>query len=67
MNNFIQKQIEASERLYHMMMADHKARCEKLAAVYDLSEHLQKKLAERDAEIAELRARLRAYEIIERT
>jgi hypothetical protein len=35
--------------------------------VYDLSEHLQKKLTERDAEIAELRARLRAYEIIERT
>jgi hypothetical protein len=65
--DFIQKQIEASERLYHMMMADHKARFEKLAAVYDLSEHLQKKLAERDVEIAELRARLRAYEIVERT
>jgi hypothetical protein len=64
--DFIQKQIEASERLYHMMMADHKARFEKLSAVYDLSEHLQKKLAERDAEIAELRARLRAYEIVER-
>jgi putative heme iron utilization protein len=67
MDNFIQKQIEASERLYNMMMADHKARFEKLAAVYDLSEHLQKKLAERDAEIATLRRQLRAYEIIERT
>lgn len=66
MDNFIQKQIEASERLYHMMMADHKARFEKLSAVYDLSEHLQKKLANRDVEIAELRARLRAYELAER-
>jgi len=65
--DFIQKQIEASERLYHMMMADHKARFDKLAAVYDLSEHLQKKLAERDAEIATLRRQLRAYEIMERT
>jgi ABC-type enterochelin transport system substrate-binding protein len=67
MNIFIQKQIEASERLYHMMMEDHKARFDKLAAVYDLSEHLQKKLAERDAEIATLRRQLRAYEIMERT
>jgi hypothetical protein len=64
--DFIQKQIEASERLYHMMMADHKARFEKLAEVYELSEHLQQKLNERDAEIATLRRQLRAYEIAER-
>lgn len=62
MHDFIQKQIEASERLYNMMMADHKERFEKIAAVYDLSESLQKKLNERDAEISKLRQKLRLYE-----
>jgi putative heme iron utilization protein len=66
MDNFIQKQIEASERLYNMMMADHKERFEKIAAVYDLSENLQKKINERDAEIAMLRRKLLAYESVER-
>jgi putative heme iron utilization protein len=65
MHDFIQKQIEASERLYNMMMADHKERFEKIAAVYDLSESLQKKLNERDAEIARLRQQLRIYESID--
>jgi len=66
MDNFIQKQIEASERLYNMMMADHKERFEKIAAVFDLSENLQKKINERDAEIARLRRKLLAYESVER-
>ena len=66
MDNFIQKQIEASERLYNMMMADHKERFEKIAAVYNLSESLQKKINERDAEIAKLRRQLQAYETMER-
>jgi putative heme iron utilization protein len=66
MDNFIQKQIEASERLYNMMMADHKERFEKIAEVYNLSESLQKKLNERDAEIATLRRQLRAYELMEK-
>jgi hypothetical protein len=66
MDNFIQKQIEASERLYNMMMADHKQRFEKIAAAYDLSESLQKKINERDAEIAILRRKLLAYESLER-
>jgi putative heme iron utilization protein len=66
MDNFIQKQIDASERLYNMMMADHKERFEKIAEVYNLSESLQKKINERDAEIATLRQQLKAYEIIEK-
>jgi putative heme iron utilization protein len=66
MDNFIQKQIEASERLYNMMMADHKERFEKIAEVYNLSESLQKKINERDAEIAKLRRQLLAYETMER-
>ena len=66
MDNFIQKQIEASERLYNMMMADHKERFEKIAEVYALSEHLQKKLNERDEEIRKLKRLLQAYETMER-
>jgi hypothetical protein len=66
MSDFFQKQIEASERLYNMMMTDHKERFEKIAAVYDLSESLQKKINERDAEIAKLRRQLLAYETMER-
>jgi hypothetical protein len=44
MSNFIQKQIDASERLFNVMLEDHKQRFEKIAAVYALSESLQKKL-----------------------
>ncbi len=65
MADFIQKQIESSERLYKMMLEDHKERIEKMATVYELSEHLQKKINERDAEIEKLRRRLRAYELME--
>ena len=64
-NLFIQKQIEASERLYNMMMADHKERFEKIAEVYALSENLQKKLNERDEEIRRLKRLLQAYETME--
>jgi hypothetical protein len=58
MSDFMQKQIEASERLYTMMLADHKQRFEKVAEVYALSEHLQKKLNERDVEIQALKWRI---------
>ena len=54
MNNFIQKQIESSERLYKMMLDDHRDRIEKITTVYELSENLQKKINERDAEIEKL-------------
>jgi hypothetical protein len=66
MSNFIQKQIEASERLYKVMLEDHKARFEKIAEAYRLSESLQKKLNDRDAEIAKLRRQLQTYELMER-
>ena len=65
MSDFMQKQIDASERLFNMMLEDHKQRFEKIAAVYALSESLQKKLNERDAEIARLRQQLRLYEILD--
>jgi len=66
MHNFIQKQIESSERLYRIMLADHHARIDKITDAYLLCESLQKKLDERDAEIAELRLQLRAHEVTER-
>jgi hypothetical protein len=65
MSDFIQKQIDASERLFNVMLEDHKHRFEKIAAVYALSESLQKKLNERDAEIASLRQQLKVYELID--
>jgi hypothetical protein len=66
MTDFMQKQIEASERLYNMMLADHKQRFEKIAEVYALSESLQKKINERDEEIRKLKRQLLAYESLER-
>jgi hypothetical protein len=66
MNDFMQKQIEASERLYTMMLADHKQRFEKIADAYALSESLQKKINERDEEIQKLKCQLLAYEALER-
>jgi len=65
MSDFIQKQIDASERLFNVMLEDHKQRFEKIASVYALSESLQKKLNERDAEIASLRQQLKVYELID--
>jgi hypothetical protein len=66
MTDFIQKQIESSERLYKMMFQDHKERVEKTIEVYSLSESLLNKIKERDEEIAKLRRQLRAYELLER-
>jgi hypothetical protein len=66
MNDFIQKQIESSERLYKMMFQDHKERVEKTIEVYSLSESLLNKIKERDEEIAKLRRQLRAYELLDR-
>lgn len=66
MSDFYQKQIQASERLYQMMMDDHNERMKVLVDSYDLSASLVKKLEERDAEIERLRTKLRGYEALER-
>lgn len=66
MNDFIQKQIEASERLYAMMLSDHTDRMKGLVEAYETSASLLKKLEERDKEIATLRHKLNVYEIMER-
>jgi len=51
----MQVQIEASERLYNMMLEDHKERVRDMAMWADTSVSLMKKLDERDAEIKKLR------------
>ena len=50
----MQVQIEASERLYNMMLDDNKERVRDMAMWADTSVSLMKKLDERDAEILKL-------------
>jgi len=64
--NFIQKQIDASERLFHMMVEDNKQRMRDLQMWVEMNESFQKKLAERDAEIARLRGKLALFEVGEK-
>ena len=66
MINFIQKQLDASERLFNMMVEDNKIRTQSLQMWVDMNESFQKKLAERDAEIERLRAKLSQYEVGEK-
>jgi hypothetical protein len=60
MIDFVQKQIEASERLFKMMAEDHKERMFGMKVWVDMNESHQKKLAERDAEIAALKQKISA-------
>jgi hypothetical protein len=55
MKDFMQLQVEASERLYNMMLEDHKERVRDMAMWADTSVGLMRKLDERDAEIKKLR------------
>jgi hypothetical protein len=54
----MQVQIEASERLYQMMLADHKERVKDMAMWAETSVSLMRKLDERDKEILKLRAEI---------
>lgn len=64
--HFLQSQVEAAERLYKMMADDHKERMNNLALWVDMNASLQRKLQQRDDEISNLRAKLRAIETAER-
>lgn len=55
MKDFMEQQIEASERLFRAMVRDHEERVGHEAMLQSLSAGLIKKLDERDAEIARLR------------
>jgi len=58
--DFIQVQIEASERLFKVMLEDHKERMAHAAVWGDMNAGLIRKLEERDEEIARLRAQVEA-------
>lgn len=66
MIHFIQKQLDASERLFNMMVEDNRLRTQNLQMWVDMNESFQKKLAERDAEIEKLRSKLSQYEVGEK-
>jgi hypothetical protein len=66
MIDFIQKQLEASEKLFEIMRQDHKERVHQAFVWADISDSLTKKLAERDAEIEHLRRLLAAYQIADK-
>lgn len=62
MVDFIEKQIEASERLFNMMMQDHKERMKDATIWAEMNASLISKLEQRDAEIANLRYRIKELE-----
>jgi len=59
---FVQKQLEASERLYRVMAEDNQLRAHNLQMWIDMTADYQKKLADRDQIIEELRAVIAKYE-----
>jgi hypothetical protein len=54
----IDRHIEASERLYNMMLQDHKERVRDLVEWADMNASLMRKLDERDRRIRELEAEI---------
>lgn len=54
----MQVQIEASERLYQMMLNDHKERVKDMVVWSETSVSLMNKLKQRDEEIIKLRAEI---------
>jgi hypothetical protein len=63
---YIQKQIDASEKLFEMMRADHKERMTQVLVWADMNESLLRKLEERDREIERLQGLLKAHETAEK-
>ena len=66
MIGYIQKQIDASEKLFEMMRADHKERMTQVLVWADMNESLLRKLEERDREIERLQGLLKAYQTAEK-
>ena len=56
--NMIDRHIEASERLYNMMLQDHKERVKDLGEWADMNASLMRKLDERDRRVRELEAEI---------
>jgi hypothetical protein len=66
MINFIQKQVEMSERMFELMHRDHKQRMEQIVMWADMNDSLMRKLEERDQEIQRLQGLLKAHETVEK-
>jgi hypothetical protein len=66
MISFIQKQLDASERMFELMQRDHKERMEQIAVWADMNDSLMRKLEERDEEIQRLNALLTAHQTAEK-
>lgn len=66
MIGYIQKQIDASEKLFEMMRADHKERMTQVLIWADMNESLMRKLEERDREIERLQSLLKAHDTAEK-
>ena len=66
MINFIQKQVEMSERMFELMHRDHKQRMEQIVMWADMNDSLMRKLEERDQEIQRLQGLLKAHETAEK-
>ena len=64
MISFIQRQLDASERMFELMHRDHKERMEQTIMWADMNESLMRKLEERDAEIERLQGLLKAYRTV---
>ena len=56
--NMIDRHIEASERLYNMMLQDHKERVKDLVEWADMNASLMRKLDERDRRVRVLEAEI---------
>ena len=55
MNDFINRQLEISDKLFKVMFDDHKERIRDMAMWAELDASLMRKLDERDAEITRLK------------
>lgn len=58
MKDFIERQMEVSDRLFKVMFEDHKERMKEIVLWAEMNAGLMRKLDERDAEIAKLKAQL---------
>lgn len=60
MKDFIERQMEVSDKLFKVMFEDHKERVRDMLVWSEMSHGLMKKLDERDAEISRLKSEIAA-------
>ena len=58
MKDFIKRQMEISDQLFKVMFEDHKERMKNIIMWAEMNAGLMRKLDERDAEIARLKAKI---------